>query len=80
MLALKLGGSLLTELTPMAADSALLSVFLGAAVLALTLTIPGLMHTRTGDGLGFVRYIAYRQGARAIAGRAGRGSRGQGGA
>ena len=70
VLALKLGGSLLTELTPTAADSALLSVFLGVAVLVLTLRIPGLMRAQTGDSLGFVRYIAYRQGARAIEGRA----------
>lgn len=77
VLALKLGGSLLTELTPMAADSALLSVFLGVAVLVLTLKIPGLMRARTGDGLGFVRYIAYRQGARALEGGGGGGGAGR---
>jgi hypothetical protein len=68
VLALKLGGSLLTDLTPQAPDSALLSVFLGVAVLALTLKIPSLMRNHVGDGLGFVRYYVYRQGARALEG------------
>jgi len=67
---LKLGGSLATDLTPMTADSALLSVFLGIAVLALTLKIPGLMRQHAGDGLGFVRYFAYQQAARTISSRA----------
>ena len=68
VLALKLGGSLLTDLTPQAPDAALLSVFLGVAVLALTLKIPSLMRNHVGDGLGFVRYYVYRQGARAMEG------------
>jgi hypothetical protein len=80
VLALKLGGSLLTELTPMAADSALLAVFLGIAILVLTLKIPGLLRHRMGDGLGFVRYVAYRQGARALEGRRGGTGRPGGGA
>lgn len=63
---LKLGGSLLTAVTPLAPDAALLAVFLGVAVLALTLRIPGLLRSHIGDGLGFVRYVAYRQGARAL--------------
>jgi hypothetical protein len=67
---LKLGGSLLTDLTPVAADAALLSVFLGIAVLVLTLKIPALMRHHAGDGLGFVRYLAYRQAAQAISSRA----------
>jgi hypothetical protein len=71
---LKLGGSLATDLTPMTADSALLSVFLGIAVLALTLKIPGLMRQHTGDGLGFVRYFAYQQAARTISTRGGGGA------
>ncbi len=74
VLALKLGGSLLTELAPMAPDAALLGVFLGVAVLALTLRIPGLMRNHVGDGLGFVRYYAYRQGAGVLEGRTGAGS------
>ncbi len=66
VLALKLGGSLLTELTPMAVDSALLTLFLGVAVMALTLKIPGLMRHHLGDGMGFVRYVVYRRGAQAL--------------
>jgi hypothetical protein len=79
VLALKLGGSLLTEVTPMAPDAALLAVFLGVAVLALTLKIPGLLRTHVGDGLGFVRYYVYRQGARALEGGGGTGSTSGGG-
>ena len=52
----------------MAPDAALLAVFLGVAVLALTLKIPGLLRNHVGDGLGFVRYYVYRQGARALEG------------
>jgi hypothetical protein len=73
VLALKLGGSLLTELTPMAPDAALLAVFLGIAVLVLTLKIPSLMRGHLGDGLGFVRYYVYRQAARTFGGGGGRG-------
>ncbi len=69
VVALKLGGSLLTELTRMAPDAALLAVFVGVAVLVLTLRIPGLMRGHLGDGLGFLRYYAYRQGAQALEGR-----------
>ena len=75
VLALKLGGSLLTELAPLAGDSALLGLFLGVAVLALTLKIPGLMRAQAGDGLGFFRYYLYRRGAGLLEGR-GNGSRG----
>ena len=71
VLALKLGGSLLTELTPMARDTSLLTFLLGIAVLALTLRIPGLMRGHLGDGLGFIRYYVYRQGAQALGGRTG---------
>ncbi len=71
MLTLKLGASLLTELTPMAPDSALLAIFLGVAVLALTLKVPALMRHHLDDGLGFVRYMVYRRGARAIEGASG---------
>jgi hypothetical protein len=71
VLALKLGGALLTELTTVAADAALLAVFLGVAVLAVTMRIPSLMRNQLGDGLGFARYFAYRQAAGALGGRAG---------
>jgi len=77
VLVLKLGDSLLTEVTPMAPDAALLAVFLGVAVLALTLKVPGLMRNHIGDGLGFIRYYVYRQGARSLeGGGAGAGARG----
>jgi hypothetical protein len=66
VLALKLGGSLLTELAPTAPDAALLALFLGMAVLALTLKIPGLLRLHVGDGLSFARYYVYRRGARAL--------------
>ena len=69
VLALKLGASLLTELAPMAPDAALLALFLGVAVLALTLRIPGLLRLHVGDGLSFARYYVYRQGAHALEAR-----------
>lgn len=68
VLVLKLGDALLTEVTPMAPDAALLAVFLGVAVLALTLKVPGLMRNHLGDGLGFVRFYLYRQGVRGLEG------------
>ncbi|MFN8473892.1 MAG: hypothetical protein U0822_17005 [Anaerolineae bacterium] len=68
VLALKLGGSLLTELTPMAFDSALLSLFLGVAVMVLILKIPGLMRNHLGSGMGFVRYVVYRRAAQGLEG------------
>jgi len=71
VVALKLGGSLLTDLTPTTADAGLLSVFLGIAVLVLTLKIPSLMRHRAGDGFGFVRYVAYQQASRALNNRGG---------
>jgi hypothetical protein len=75
--ALKLGGSLMTDLTPMTADAGLLSVFLGIAVLVLTLKIPSLMRHHAGEGFGFVRYLAYQQASRAINNRgAGSGTKG----
>lgn len=70
VLALKLGGSLLTDLAPVAPDASLLSFFLGVAVLALTMKIPSLMRNHLGDGLGFVRYFGYRQAARSLEGGA----------
>ena len=80
VLALKLGASLLTDLTPMAADASLLAVFLGIAVLAVTMKIPNLMRNHLGDGLGFARYFGYRQAARALESRGGGAGRTGGGA
>jgi len=71
VLALKLGAALVTELAGTAGSSPLLGFFLGVAVLALTLKIPALMRHQVGDGLGFVRYVAYRQAARALEGSGG---------
>lgn len=71
VLALKLGAALVTELAGSDGSSPLLSFFLGVAVLALTLKIPGLLRHQVGDGLGFVRYVAYRQGAQMIGGSGG---------
>lgn len=68
VIALRLGGSLMTDLTPMAGDAALLEIFLGVALLALTLKLPSLMRGHLGDGLGFARYFAYRQFARGLEG------------
>lgn len=79
VLALKLGGALLTELTLLAADAAFLALFLGVAVLALTLKLPGLMRHHLGDGLGLVRYLAWRQAARVVESRAGAARRPRGG-
>jgi len=69
VITLKLGGSLLTDLTPQSPDAALLGVFLGVAVLLLTLKLPGLMRTHVGEGLGLARFYVYRQAARAMEGR-----------
>jgi len=66
VIALKLGGSLMTDLAPVAGDTALLELFLGVALVALTLKLPGLMRGHLGDGLGFVRYFAFRQMARGL--------------
>ena len=69
VIALKLGASLMTDLAPVAGDTALLELFLGVALVALTLKVPGLMRGHLGDGLGFVRYFAYRQMARGLENR-----------
>jgi hypothetical protein len=81
VLTLKLGGSLLTELQPMAADAAFLALFLGVAVMILTLKVPGLLGAEIGSGLDLVRYVAYREAAQWIAGKLhpDRASRGKGG-
>jgi len=70
VLALKLGSALVTDLTT-TGDASLLTFFLGVAVLVLTMRIPGLLRPQTGDGLGFLRYVAYRKGAQAIGGSGG---------
>ncbi len=66
MVALRLGSSILGDLTPLGADGRLLSIFFGIALMALTLKIPGLIGRHGGDGLSFARYLAYRQAARGL--------------
>ena len=74
VLALKLGGSLMTDTTLMPLTDSLLTFVAGIAVIAVTLKLPALMRGHLGDGLGFGRFVAYRQGARALEGRASGGS------
>ncbi len=76
VLALKLGASLITDTTLMPVPDILLTYFLGIAVVVLTLKLPGLMRSHMGDGLGFGRYVAYRQAARALEGSRSSGSGG----
>ena len=71
VLALKLGAALLVQLAGLTRDSAALALLLGVAVLVLTLRLPALVGQYGGDGLGFVRYLAYRQAAQALTGGAG---------
>lgn len=70
VVALKLGATLLTDLTPQSPDSAVLSLLLGVAVLSLTLRIPRLLRVATGDGLGAARLVVARQLGQALGGRA----------
>jgi hypothetical protein len=64
--ALKLGSSLVLELAPMGEDAQVVTLLLGIAVLALTIKLPQLVQGHVSDGLGFVRYYAYRRGARVL--------------
>ncbi|MGH2353150.1 MAG: hypothetical protein ACRDJN_16205, partial [Chloroflexota bacterium] len=68
----KLGVSLMTDLAPLAEDAALVGTLVGIALLALTLKIPDLLRGQLGDGMGFVRYYAYRRGAQALGGDQGK--------
>jgi len=70
VLALKLGASLVAEIGPVAADPHRVPLLLSVAVIMLTLKIPALLQAPLGDGLGFARYYAYRQGARSLEGGA----------
>jgi len=45
-----------------------LRLFLGVAVMVLTLKVPDLMRSGLGDGLGFYRSYVYRQAGRALEG------------
>jgi hypothetical protein len=68
VLALKLGGSLVAEIGPVAADPHRVPLLLSVAVIVLTLKIPALLQVSLGDGLGFARYYAWRSAARALDG------------
>ena len=63
---LKLGSSLVLELAPMGEDAQIVTLLLGVAVLALTIKLPQIVQGHVEDGLGFVRYYAYRRGARTL--------------
>lgn len=56
VLALKLGAALITDLTPLLAQSALLAVLIGMALLVLTMQLPGIVG-RVGGGSGTVRTV-----------------------
>jgi hypothetical protein len=66
VLALRLGGALLVETAPGGDEARALRLFLGVAVMVLTLKVPELMRAGLGDGLGFYRSYVYRQAGRAL--------------
>ena len=79
--ALKVGSSLIADFSVPAADAAVISLFLGVAVLALTLKIPGLLHGRTGQGFDLLRHYVYGRAAGAArSARTGGGGGGRSGA
>lgn len=79
VVALKLGTALIPELAPASLGAELVGIFLGIAVLALTLKLPSLVQGHMGDGLGFARYYAYRRAAQAVGGGSGGSGGGSGG-
>jgi hypothetical protein len=81
VVAMKLGASLIGDSAAIGSGAGLLRLFLGIAVIALTLRIPTLLRTQTGGGLGLVRQIAFVAATRGAAGRSRtRGSAARGGA
>jgi hypothetical protein len=68
VLALRLGGALLVDTAPGGDQAQALRLFLGVAVMMLTLKVPDLMRSGLGDGLGFYRGYVYRQAGRALEG------------
>lgn len=66
--ALKVGASLIVDYSETTADATIISLFLGIAVLGLTLKIPSLLRAGGGGGLGFVGYYLYSRGGRALDG------------
>ncbi|HEU0166833.1 MAG TPA: conjugal transfer protein TrbL family protein [Chloroflexota bacterium] len=76
VVALKLGDALMNDVSMPSADGHLLTMFLGIALMTLTIKIPAIIGRSTGDGLGFTRYLVYRQAARALTGGGGGGGNG----
>ena len=68
VVALKLGDALMNDMSVPVGDARLLELFLGVGLMFLTIKIPGLIGRSAGDGLGFTRFLVYRQAARAIGG------------
>ena len=58
VLALKLGGSLITEIGPVSGRGAVLVIILGIGVLVVAVKIPSVLRTSLVDGVGLVRSAA----------------------
>ena len=69
---LKVGSSLIADFSPATADATIISLFLGIAVLALTLKIPSLMRGGSGGGPGIAGYLLLGRAGRALRGGNGR--------
>jgi hypothetical protein len=76
VVSLKLGDALMNDVAMPTADGHLLTAFVGVGLMVLTIKIPAIIGRSTGDGLGFTRYLVYRQAARAMTGGGGRGGNG----
>ena len=76
VVALKLGDALMNDVAMPTADGHLLTAFVGVGLMVLTIKIPAIIGRSTGDGLGFTRYLVYRQAARAMTGGGGGGGNG----
>ena len=71
VIALKLGDALMNDLSIPVGDARLLALFLGVGLMFLTIKIPAIIGRSAGDGLGFTRFLIYRQAARAVSGGGG---------
>ena len=71
VVALKLGDALMNDVSMPVGDARLLALFLGVGLMFLTIKIPAIIGRSAGDGLGFTRYLVYRQAARAMTGGGG---------
>lgn len=75
VLALKLGGSLITEIGPVSGSGAVLAIILGIGVLVVVLKIPAVLRTSLVDGVGVTRSVV-AGAARPPGGGNGAGARG----